>query len=133
VRKGGGASTKRYLDALCSIIHKIDGRETARFIPLLSRCPVLFLLSLRFECCFTQELLDTLDALLRVIESLDECIKEYGWQIEQNAKGIHSEIARLKLMRGVETLIVLTNILTLDDPHRFRRSRDVGRHLGLYP
>jgi transposase len=33
----------------------------------------------------------------------------------------------------VGTLIGLTYVLTLEDPHLFRRSRDVGCYLGLRP
>jgi transposase len=33
----------------------------------------------------------------------------------------------------VGTLIAFTYVLTLDDPHRFRRSRDMGCYLGLRP
>jgi transposase len=36
-------------------------------------------------------------------------------------------------VHGVGTLIALTFILTIDDPTRFRRSRDVGCYLGLRP
>src|SRR5260370_8499825 len=38
-----------------------------------------------------------------------------------------------KQVKGVGTLIALTYVLTLDDPHRFRRSRDAGCFLGLRP
>ena len=38
----------------------------------------------------------------------------------------------LKQVKGVGTLIALT-VLTLDDPHRFRRSRDAGCFVGLRP
>jgi len=33
----------------------------------------------------------------------------------------------------VGTLIALTYLLTLEDPHRFRKSRDVGCYVGLQP
>jgi hypothetical protein len=33
----------------------------------------------------------------------------------------------------VGTLIALTYMLTLEDPHRFRKSRDVGCYVGLQP
>jgi len=33
----------------------------------------------------------------------------------------------------LDTLIALTYMLTLEDPHRFRKSRDVGCYLGLQP
>ncbi len=42
-------------------------------------------------------------------------------------------MALLKQVKGVGTLIALTYILTLEDPHRFRKSRDVGCFVGLRP
>jgi transposase len=81
----------------------------------------------------SQELRDALDPLLREIESLNERIAEYDRRIEQIAKEVHPEVARLKQVKGVGTLIALTYVLTLDDPHRFRRSRDAGCFLGLRP
>ena len=39
----------------------------------------------------------------------------------------------LKQIKGVGTLIALTFLLTLEDPHRFGKSRDVGCYLGLQP
>jgi transposase len=81
----------------------------------------------------SQELRDALDPLLREIESLNERIAEYDHQIEQIAKKVHPEVALLKQVKGVGTLIALTYVLTLDDPHRFRHSRDAGCFLGLRP
>jgi transposase len=81
----------------------------------------------------SQELRETLDPLLKEIESLNERIAEYDRRIEQIAKEVHPEVALLKQVKGVGTLIALTYILTLDDPHRFRRSRDAGCYLGLRP
>jgi transposase len=81
----------------------------------------------------SQELREALDPLLREIESLNERIAEYNRRIEKIAKEVHPEVARLKQVKGVGTLIALTYVLTLDDPHRFRRSRDVGCFLGLRP
>jgi transposase len=81
----------------------------------------------------SQELRDALDPLLREIESLNERIAEYDRRIEQIAKEVHPEVALLKQVKGVGTLIALTYVLTLDDPHRFRRSRDAGCYLGLRP
>jgi len=81
----------------------------------------------------SQELRDALDPLLREIASLNERIAEYDRRIEQIAKEVHPEVALLKQVKGVGTLIALTYVLTLDDPHRFRRSRDAGCFLGLRP
>ena len=79
------------------------------------------------------ELQDVLEPLLREIESLNEHIAEYDRRIEQIAKEVYPEVALLKQVKGVGTLIALTYVLTLDDPHRFRRSRDAGCFLGLRP
>jgi transposase len=42
-------------------------------------------------------------------------------------------VAQLKQVKGVGTLIALTFLLTLEDAHRFHKSRDVGCYLGLQP
>jgi transposase len=80
-----------------------------------------------------QELRDALDPLLAEIESLNEWIAEYDRRIEQIAKEVYPQVAVLKQVKGVSPLIALTFVLTLDDPHRFRRSRDVGCFVGLRP
>src|ERR1700674_5254354 len=87
------------------------------------------------ESCkgLSQELRDALNPLLGEIDSLNERIAEYDRRVEQIAKEIHPEVALLKQVKGVGTLIALTYVLTLDDPHRFRRSRDAGCFLGLRP
>jgi transposase len=81
----------------------------------------------------SQELRDALDPLLGEIESLNERIAEYDRRIEQIAQQARPEVARLQQVKGVGTLIALTYVLTLDDPQRFRRSRDAGCFLGLRP
>jgi transposase len=64
------------------------------------------------------ELRDVLEPLLREIESLNEHIAEYDRRIEQIAKEVYPEVALLKQVKGVGTLIALTYVLTLDDPHK---------------
>jgi transposase len=81
----------------------------------------------------SQELRDALEPLLKEIESLNDRIDEYDRRIEQIAKEVYPQVALLKQVKGVGTLIALTYILTLDDPYRFRRSRDAGCFLGLRP
>jgi transposase len=81
----------------------------------------------------SQELRDVLDPLLAEIESLTERIAEYDRRIEQIAKEAYPQVALLKQVKGVGPLIALTFVLTLDDPHRFRHSRDVGCFVGLRP
>jgi len=81
----------------------------------------------------SQELRDVLEPLLAEIESLTERIAEYDRRVEQIAKEIYPQVAVLRQVKGVGPLIALTFVLTLDDPHRFRRSRDVGCFVGLRP
>jgi len=79
------------------------------------------------------ELREALEPLFGEIESLNERIAEYDRRIEQIAKEVYPQVALLKQVKGVGTLIALTFVLTVDDPHRFQRSRDVGCFLGLRP
>jgi len=81
----------------------------------------------------SQELREALDPLVAEIESLNERIAEYDRRIEKVAKEAYPEAALLRQVKGVGPLIALTYVLTLDDPHRFRRSRDAGCFLGLRP
>src|SRR5438093_5216255 len=72
------------------------------------------------------ELQAVLEPLLAGIESLSEQIREYNEQIEHLAQESYPQVALLKQVKGVGTLIALTYLLTLEDAHRFRKSRDVG-------
>src|SRR5438034_525393 len=71
--------------------------------------------------------------LLKQIEALNESIRDYDRQIEEIAATQYPETCLLKQIKGVGTLISLTYVLTLEDPHRFVRSRDVGAFLGFLP
>jgi transposase len=79
------------------------------------------------------ELQRALEPLLAGIESLSERIREYNERIEGLAQESYPQVALLKQVKGVGTLIALTFLLTLEDAHRFRKSRDVGCYLGLQP
>jgi len=74
-----------------------------------------------------------LEPLLREVESLNERIQEYDRRIEKMAKEMYPETALLKQVKGVGDLIALAYVLTLEDPHRFRKSRDAGCFVGLQP
>jgi transposase len=79
------------------------------------------------------ELQAALEPLLAAIESVSERIAEYNQRIEKLAQESYPQVAVLKQVKGVGTLIALTFLLTLEDPHRFDKSRDVGCYLGLQP
>jgi transposase len=71
--------------------------------------------------------------LLTEIDNITKRISEYDRQLEEIARGRYPEVARLKQVNGVGTLVALTFVLTLEDPNRFSSSRDVGCYLGLRP
>jgi transposase len=79
------------------------------------------------------ELQRALEPLLAAIEEVSERIVEYNDRIEALAQTRYPQVELLKQIKGVGTLIALTYMLTLEDPHRFHKSRDVGGYLGLQP
>ena len=79
------------------------------------------------------ELQRALEPLLAAIAEVSERISEYNDRIEALAQASYPQVELLKQIKGVGTLIALTFLLTLEDPHRFRKSRDVGSYLGLQP
>ena len=77
------------------------------------------------------ELREVLVPLFKEIESLNERIKEYDERMEKIAKEVYPEVSLLKQVKGVGTQIALTYVLTIEDPYRFPKSRQVGCFLGL--
>src|ERR1700740_2727270 len=71
--------------------------------------------------------------LFQEIESLNEHIKEYDERMEKIAKEVYPEVSLLKQVKGGGTQMALTYVLTIEDPHRFLKSREVGCFLGLKP
>ena len=76
---------------------------------------------------------EALEPLMQEVESLNERIKEYDRRIEKMAKETYPETELLKQVQGVGDLIATTYVLTVEDPHRFRKSRDAGCFVGLQP
>jgi len=79
------------------------------------------------------ELQRALEPVLSAIEEVSEQIVEYNDRIEALAQSSYPQVELLKQIKGVGTLIALTFLLTLEDPHRFGKSREVGSYLGLQP
>lgn len=73
-----------------------------------------------------QPLLDQLELLTRNIQELDQ-------KVEQIARTEYPETELLRQVSGVGPLIALSFVLTVDDPERFQKSRDVGCYVGLRP
>lgn len=74
-----------------------------------------------------------LKPLLEQVESLTEKIHACDKQIEQIARTEYPETELLQQICGVGTLIALTFVLTVEDPARFAKSREVGCYVGLRP
>ena len=74
------------------------------------------------------------ERLLEITEQLtkqiDACDKDLERIAEERYK---KETAQLRQVPGVGPITALTFVLTLDDPKRFEKSRNVGCFLGLRP
>lgn len=80
-----------------------------------------------------ENLRSALTPLLKSIRQLSEQIRHYDRQVEQLAERKYPETQLLRQVKGVAALTAVTYVLTLENPHRFRRSRVVGCYLGLRP
>lgn len=78
-------------------------------------------------------LADALLPMLTTIEQLNDHIRQLTRSIERIAETKYPEVKTLTQIAGVGTLTALAFIVTIGDPHRFRRSRTVGAWLGLTP
>lgn len=76
---------------------------------------------------------EALQLLLSQIETLSRAIRQADEQIEREAERLSEDTRWLTQVKGVGALTALTFVLTIDDPGRFRRSRDIGAFLGLVP
>jgi len=80
-----------------------------------------------------EELQSTIHQLLGIIELLSSQIKEFDKQIEQISAEQYPETELLRAVKGVGPLTSLAFVLTLEDPTRFTKSRQVGSFIGLTP
>lgn len=71
--------------------------------------------------------------LLDMVESLSAQINAMDRKIEETAKDRYPQTAPLREVSGVGALTALAYVLTIADPKRFKRSREVGPYLGLVP
>ena len=80
-----------------------------------------------------EPILAVVEPLLGVIERLTKEIRQLDRWIAEVVKEKYPEALLLQQVNGVGPVVSLTYVLTLEDPHRFRRSRDVGAYVGLVP
>jgi transposase len=74
-----------------------------------------------------------LGPILEQIGSLTERIGDYDRKLETISGERYPETELLRQVEGIGPLTALTFVLTVEDPHRFERSRSVGAYLGLVP
>jgi len=71
--------------------------------------------------------------LLETIRSLSDQIHDLDKQLDRLAEERYPEAKGLQQVAGVGPLISLAFVLTLEQPYRFKDSRDVGAYVGLVP
>jgi transposase len=71
--------------------------------------------------------------MLEQIKSLTAKIKEYDKLVGQLAAKKYPETGALQQVKGVGPITSLAFVLTIENPDRFQKSRDVGPYLGLVP
>lgn len=79
-----------------------------------------------------ENLREALEPLLALIESQTTVIKAYDQTMKTLCRK-HYATEHLQKVAGVGPIASLAFVLTIEDPHRFRRSRQVGAYLGLTP
>jgi len=80
-----------------------------------------------------RELQAGLQPMVELITIVTDKIAGLDAQIERLCDERYPITKVLRPIGGVGPIVALTFVLTLDDPQRFRRSRDVGAYLGVVP
>ena len=75
----------------------------------------------------------TLAPILAVLELTTEQIAQMDARIRELCAEAYPETARLQQVPGVGPLTALCYVLTIEDPGRFAKSREVGAYVGLVP
>ena len=79
------------------------------------------------------EIENAITPLLLVLESIASAVADFDRRILRVSKDHFEETAVLRQIDGVGPIIALTFAATIEDPARFKRSRDVGAYAGLVP
>ncbi len=79
------------------------------------------------------ELRLALEGMVAHIGTLSAQIRVLTREIDRKIRDEYPEAAHLMQIQGVGPITALSYVLTIEDPDRFERSRDVGAFLGLVP
>jgi transposase len=74
-----------------------------------------------------------LEPLFEQIEMMTAQIKTYDKEVEHMCQEAYPETELLQQPKGVGPVTSLAYLLTIENPKRFAKSRDVGPYLGLVP
>jgi len=80
-----------------------------------------------------EALKEGLEPALRQLAFVVVQIRDLSKRIERLCEERYPETARLLKVNGVGPITALSYVLTIEDPDRFERCRDVGPYLGLVP
>jgi transposase len=80
-----------------------------------------------------EEIRETLLPLVQMAAALSNCIQGYDEKIDKLGREKYGHTALLRQVKGVGPITALAYVLTLENPERFEKSRDVGPYLGLVP
>ncbi len=79
------------------------------------------------------ELRPTLLPVLDIIDTINPQIENFDNRIADLSDEKYPETELLRQVKGVGFVTALAYMLTIEDPYRFKRSRDVGSYVGLRP
>lgn len=80
-----------------------------------------------------EDLRDAVGPVLQTIDDITDKLKRMSRKIVSLCRTEYPETENLRSVHGVGPLTALTFVLTLEDPMRFSKSRDVPVYLGLLP
>jgi transposase len=80
-----------------------------------------------------RDLFPGLGTLVKAVGELTRQIKALDGEIEEVIRQRYPETRQMRQVTGVGPITSLTYAVTIEDPERFARSRDVGPYIGLRP
>src|SRR5262245_39209420 len=80
-----------------------------------------------------EKLREALLPLVHLADAPSDCIQSYDQKIEELGSEKYGHTKLLRQVKGVGPITALAYVLTLENPQRFAKSRDVGPYLGLVP
>jgi transposase len=79
------------------------------------------------------EVANLVEPALIVIDAMTAQIKHLDKELEELAETKYPVTRKLREIKGVGVITALVFVLTIGDPARFEKARDVGAYLGLVP